>query len=89
MAEFGRIDVWVNNAAVTFFAPFLRVPVEDFRRVIDVNVMGYVHGAQAALQQMRRQEAGVLINVSSIVGEVPSRRPRRTRCRRPRSAPCR
>lgn len=69
--RFGRIDVWVNNAAVTFFSPFLKVPVEDFRRVLDVNVMGYVHGARAALTQMQLQGAGVLLNVASIVGEVP------------------
>lgn len=68
--RFGRIDVWVNNAAVTFFAPFLEVPLEDFRRVLDVNVMGYVHGARAALPYMRQQGSGVLVNVSSIVGVV-------------------
>jgi short-subunit dehydrogenase len=69
--EFGRIDVWVNNAAVSVFAPFLATPLEDFRRVLDVNVMGYVYGARAALEVMTRQREGVLINVASIVAEVP------------------
>ncbi|WP_150306638.1 SDR family oxidoreductase [Planctomonas psychrotolerans] len=69
--EFGRIDVWVNDAAVSVFAPFLATPLEDFRRVLDVNIMGYVHGARAALEVMTRQRQGVLINVASIVGEVP------------------
>lgn len=69
--EFGRIDVWVNNAAVSFFSPFLEVPLRDFERVIDVNVMGYVYGARAALERMQDQGAGVLVNVASIVGEVP------------------
>jgi short-subunit dehydrogenase len=69
--RFGRIDVWVNNAAVGLYAPFLDVPLDDFRRVIDVNVMGYVYGARAALDVMNKQGKGVLINVSSIVGEVP------------------
>jgi short-subunit dehydrogenase len=69
--EFGRIDVWVNNAAVSFFSPFLDVPMRDFQRVIDVNLMGYVHGARAALERMQDQGAGVLVNVASIVGEVP------------------
>ncbi|MER6591385.1 SDR family oxidoreductase [Micromonospora purpureochromogenes] len=68
--RYGRIDVWVNNAAVSVFGPFQDVPVEDFRRVLDVNVMGYVHGARAALPIMREQGRGVLINVSSIVGVV-------------------
>lgn len=71
VATFGRIDVWVNNASVTVFGPLLATPMEDVRRVIDVNVMGYVHGARAALEHMRRQGSGVLVNVSSVVGEVP------------------
>ncbi|MDN3292765.1 SDR family oxidoreductase [Streptomyces ficellus] len=68
--RFGRIDVWVNAAAVTVFGPFREVPLEDFRKVLDVNVMGYVHGARAALRVMCEQGRGTLINVSSIVGVV-------------------
>jgi NAD(P)-dependent dehydrogenase (short-subunit alcohol dehydrogenase family) len=69
--RFGRIDVWINAAALSLFAPFEEVPLEDFRRVLDVNVMGYVHGARAALPYLRQQGRGVLVNVSSIVGVVP------------------
>jgi short-subunit dehydrogenase len=69
--EFGRIDVWVNNAAVAAFSPFLEVPLRDFQRVIDVDLMGYVYGARAALAQMHDQGSGVLVNVSSILGVVP------------------
>jgi short-subunit dehydrogenase len=69
--RFGRIDVWVNAAAVSVFAPFEEIPLDDFRRVMDVNVMGYVHGARAALRYLRDQGRGVLVNVSSIVGVVP------------------
>ncbi|GKQ41460.1 SDR family oxidoreductase [Streptomyces sp. A012304] len=68
--RFGRVDVWVNAAAVTVFGPFQEVPLEDFRRVLDVNVMGYVHGARAALRVMREQDKGTLVNVSSVVGVV-------------------
>lgn len=68
--EFGRIDVWVNNAAVNAFGRLEDVPLEDFRRVLDVNVMGYVHGARAALPVMRAQGRGKLVNISSIVGAV-------------------
>lgn len=71
VASFGRIDVWVNLASVSVFGPLHATPVEDVRRVLDVNVMGYVHGARAALEQMRRQGSGVLVNVASVVGEVP------------------
>ncbi|GAA2724058.1 SDR family oxidoreductase [Actinocorallia aurantiaca] len=66
--RFGRIDVWVNCAAVGVFGPFGEVPLADIRRVLDVNVMGYVHGARAALPYLRQQGQGVLVNVSSIVG---------------------
>ncbi|MBW3540353.1 MAG: SDR family NAD(P)-dependent oxidoreductase, partial [Planctomycetes bacterium] len=68
--EFGRFDVWINNAAVTLFARFEESPPEDFRRVIDTNLFGYVHGARAALAEFRRQGRGVLINVASVVGKV-------------------
>lgn len=45
--EFGRIDVWGDDAAVGFFSPFLDMPLEDFRRVLDVNVMGCAHGTRS------------------------------------------
>lgn len=69
--RFGRIDVWVNAAAVSVYSPLLTMPVDDFRRVLDVNVMGYVYGARAALNQMVAQDSGVLINVASLLGEIP------------------
>lgn len=68
--EFGGIDVWINNAAVSLFGAISSSPLEDFRRVLDVNIMGYVHGARAALRYMRALGRGVLINVSSVVAEV-------------------
>lgn len=68
---FGRIDVWVNDAAVSVYAPFVDTPLEDFRRVLEVNLLGCVYGSRAALTRMREQGGGVLVNVSSIVGEVP------------------
>ncbi|GLW67428.1 short-chain dehydrogenase [Actinomadura rubrobrunea] len=69
--RFGRIDMWVNAAAVTLYGPFEDVPLEDFRRVLDVNVMGYVHGARAALPHLRRARRGVLVNVSSVAAIAP------------------
>lgn len=68
--SYGRIDVWVNNAAVTAFGRFSEMPLADFRRVVDVNLMGYVHGARAVLPYLRTQGRGILINVSSVVGAV-------------------
>jgi short-subunit dehydrogenase len=70
--NFGKIDVWVNCASVSVFASFDSVPLDDFRRVIDVNVMGYVYGARSALEVMTDQGHGVLVNVASILGEIPA-----------------
>ncbi|MEU5580646.1 SDR family oxidoreductase [Streptomyces huasconensis] len=68
VTAFGRIDVWVNNASVAAFGSLDEIPPAVFRRVLDVDVMGYAHGARAALGVMREQGDGTLINVSSVVG---------------------
>ncbi|MEX0791218.1 MAG: SDR family NAD(P)-dependent oxidoreductase, partial [Actinomycetota bacterium] len=68
--RFGRLDVWVNNAAVMSFGSFEQTPAESFRRVVDVNLFGYVNGAEAALAQFRKQGSGILLNVSSILGKL-------------------
>ena len=70
--QFGRIDVWVNNAGVTLFARFEDAPARAYERVIETNLFGYVHGARAALRRFREQASGVLINNASINGRVGS-----------------
>ena len=69
--RFGRIDVWVNNASVTSFGSFLDTPLDDIDRVLDVNLRGYIHGARAAFTVFHRQGSGTLVNVSSIIAEIP------------------
>jgi NAD(P)-dependent dehydrogenase (short-subunit alcohol dehydrogenase family) len=69
--RYGRFDIWVNNAGVYLAGPFEDVPSADFRRVIEINLMGYVHGARSAIRQFRRQGRGVLINNGSIGGVLP------------------
>jgi NAD(P)-dependent dehydrogenase (short-subunit alcohol dehydrogenase family) len=69
--RFGRIDVWVNNAAVGLFARFEDAPMADFRRVIETDLFGYVYGARAVLPLFYRRGRGTLINVGSIMSEVP------------------
>ena len=68
--HFGRIDVWVNNAVLAAVGRLEEVPPEANRRVIEANLLGYVHGAQAALPHFRERGSGVLINVSSGFGLV-------------------
>jgi short-subunit dehydrogenase len=68
--SFGRINVWVNNAAVSLFARFDEAPVEAYRQVIETNLFGTVHGARAALRRFREQRSGVLINVASVAAYV-------------------
>ncbi|MFJ9643792.1 SDR family NAD(P)-dependent oxidoreductase [Streptomyces sp. NPDC101206] len=65
---FGRIDVWVNAAGVGILGRFDQVPERDLRRLIEVNVLGAVHGARAAVTVMRRQGHGVVIDVASLLG---------------------
>ncbi|MCX2968375.1 MULTISPECIES: SDR family oxidoreductase [Streptomyces] len=70
LERFGRIDVWVNAAAVSVFGPFQEVPLRDLRTVFEVNALGTVHGARSALRAMREQGHGTLVNVSSVVAAV-------------------
>jgi short-subunit dehydrogenase len=69
--EFGRIDAWINCAAVATYGHLESVPLDEFRRVIDVNVMGVVNGTRSALRRMIPSGSGVVVNVASILGKVP------------------
>jgi NAD(P)-dependent dehydrogenase (short-subunit alcohol dehydrogenase family) len=70
--RFGRIDIWVNNAAVTLFARLEEAPVDCWHRVIETNLFGTYHGIRAAIPWMREQGGGVIVNVSSVVSKVPT-----------------
>ncbi|HVD43992.1 MAG TPA: SDR family oxidoreductase [Rubrobacter sp.] len=64
--EYGRLDTWVHLAAVGLFATFEQTTPEEFERVIDVNLMGQVYGAMAALPHIKREGRGTLIHISSM-----------------------
>jgi short-subunit dehydrogenase len=68
--RFGRIDGWVNCAGVMMFGSLLETPLADLRRVLDVNIMGYVHGTRVALSRFAAQGSGVLVNLSSLLGRI-------------------
>jgi NAD(P)-dependent dehydrogenase (short-subunit alcohol dehydrogenase family) len=70
VAQFGRIDTWVNAAAVAVYATFEDTTLAEFRRVLDVNLMGHIHGAKVALPHLRQEGRGALIFISSIESTV-------------------
>jgi len=65
---YGRIDVMINNAGLMPHAPLERLKVDEWDRMIDVNIKGVLYGIAAALPHMQRQKAGHFINVSSVAG---------------------
>jgi NAD(P)-dependent dehydrogenase (short-subunit alcohol dehydrogenase family) len=65
----GPIDVWVNVAFTSVFAPFREITPEEFRRVTEVSYLGFVHGTMAALARMRPRDRGVIVQVGSALGE--------------------
>ena len=66
--RFGRIDVLVNNAGITQDARLQKMTLEQFDKVIDVNLRGVFHCSQAVADTMVAQGAGVILNASSVVG---------------------
>lgn len=69
--KFGRIDAWVNAAGIGAVGRFLDIPLKDHARVIQTDLNGVINGSYFALQQFKNQRQGVLINIASIVGEIP------------------
>lgn len=65
--ELGLIDIWVNNAMTSVFSPVKEMAPEEFRRVMDVTYLGYVHGTLAALKRMLPRDRGTIIQVGSAL----------------------
>lgn len=70
--RFGRIDVWVNGAAVIIYGEFEQTPSEVYRQVLETNLFGQIHGARAVLPYFRENGSGVIVNMASVWGSVTS-----------------
>ncbi|MDD4868601.1 MAG: SDR family oxidoreductase [Mycobacterium sp.] len=64
---FGPIDVWVNVAFTSVFAPFWEIEPDEFRRVTEVDYLGFVYATRAALRRMRPRNAGTIVQVGSAL----------------------
>ena len=65
---YGRVDVMINNAGLMPQAPLERLKVEEWDRMIDVNIKGVLYGIAAVLSYMKEQKSGHIVNVSSVAG---------------------
>ncbi|HWW62458.1 MAG TPA: SDR family oxidoreductase [Thermoanaerobaculia bacterium] len=64
---FGPIDIWINNAMASVFAPISRLTAAEVRRVTEVTYLGVVHGTMAALRRMRARDRGTIVQVGSAL----------------------
>lgn len=65
--ELGPIDVWVNDAMTTIFAPVDQITPEEFKRTTEVTYLGFVYGTMAALKRMKPRNRGVIVQVGSAL----------------------
>jgi NAD(P)-dependent dehydrogenase (short-subunit alcohol dehydrogenase family) len=65
--EFGPIDIWVNNAMTTIFAPFTEITPEEFERATQVTYLGQVYGTMAALKRMKPRDCGTIVQIGSAL----------------------
>lgn len=66
---YGGIDTWVNNAGISIFGKLTDMPLEDKRRLFDVNFWGVVNGCRTAVQHLR-ERGGAIVNIGSVVSDV-------------------
>ena len=65
--EYGRLDTWVHLAAISVFARFDETTPEEFKRTVEVDLLGQAYGAMAALPHLKREGRGALVHVTSVV----------------------
>ncbi len=67
--HFGRIDTWVNNAAVSEYGTVDEISLEEIERIVQVNLLGTIYGIKAALPYLRRGGGGAIINIGSVLSD--------------------
>jgi short-subunit dehydrogenase len=67
--EFGQIDVWINNAMVSMYAPFWEISPEEYKHITEVTYLGQVYGTMAALKRMRERNRGTIVQVGSALAK--------------------
>jgi len=85
-AEFGQIDIWINNAMTSVFSSIKQMTAAEFQRVTEVTYLGYVYGTLAALKRMLPRDRGVIVEVGSALayrGIPVASRVLRSQARRP------
>ncbi len=70
--RWGRLDILVNNAGVMLLGKIAHANTEDWRRMININVLGLMYTTRAALTVMQRQKSGHIVNISSVAGRTAS-----------------
>jgi short-subunit dehydrogenase len=65
--HFGPIDLWINNAMVSMYSPFMKMTPEEFKHIVEVTFLGQVHGTHCALQRMLQRDRGTIIQVGSAL----------------------
>jgi NADP-dependent 3-hydroxy acid dehydrogenase YdfG len=70
--DLGRVDILVNNAGVMLLGPVMGADTEEWRRMVDVNLLGLLYCTHAALPIMAEQQSGHIVNLSSVAGRVAS-----------------
>ncbi len=67
--QFGRIDTWVNDAAVSEYGTVEEISLDEIERIVQVNLLGTIYGIKAALPHLRRNGGGTIINVGSVLSD--------------------